>query len=70
VTVSLHDDTAGLQVGEETVVSLASGGTATVTFDWTPSATGVNVLIAEVASVPDEIDLADNTRAANVRVFR
>jgi hypothetical protein len=66
-TVSLSA-TSGTVTPASSPVSIPAGGTATVTFTWTPAASGTQTLTADVVAVPGETDVADNASSVSVKV--
>ena len=64
--VTLQDSTEGVTVGTQTVPGLAVGATATLSFDWTPHASGTHRLIALQSQGDDRP--ANDTNAATVAV--
>lgn len=68
--VTLVDTTAGTTIRTITVSSLSPGSSKTLSFRWATAGTslGGHELTATAGPVPNEVDLADNTRSLTVTV--
>jgi hypothetical protein len=60
----------GTLIGQQTVTSLAAGGTQTLTFSWNTAgvAAGTYTITATAVPVAGEIDLSNNAKTAQVEV--